>query len=244
MVYFWILFYFSPNEKRKEKRQKLKERKEQEKQKKEEVINQLKKLKREEIIDKLKEIQKITGNKSKKSFAVFFWNILNVGLKVLDIEDLEGDWDPEDYDRKMKEVFNDEFYEGEEDEKPDVSDLLGTTNEEEEYDYENIIEDEEETGETEANKEEEVEGEATGKKKKIRSAFKRAREIAKSKQELNSILEEYYKLNYEDLVTQRISHIFFLSIYVWVKRLLERFQHDLSTLMLIKKILDSQWKKF
>lgn len=38
--------------------------------------------------------------------------------------DLDGDFDPEEHDRKMQALFNNEFYEGAEDEqKPEFPDL-------------------------------------------------------------------------------------------------------------------------
>lgn len=42
------------------------------------------------------------------------------GLKA---EDLEEDFDPNTYDKTMQNVFNEEYYEGAEEEKPEFSDL-------------------------------------------------------------------------------------------------------------------------
>jgi hypothetical protein len=38
-------------------------------------------------------------------------------------EDLEGDFDPEQHDKRMRQLFNREFYEGDENEKPDFPEL-------------------------------------------------------------------------------------------------------------------------
>ncbi|RMZ93546.1 KRI1 -like protein, partial [Brachionus plicatilis] len=80
--------------KRKEKRKEYKERKETEKQKKKEEIKRLKNLKRKEIMDKLEKLKKITGNYDLK----------------LDVDDLEKDFDPDEYEKKMQATFDDEYY--------------------------------------------------------------------------------------------------------------------------------------
>jgi len=82
------------NNSRKQKRENLKQRKLEEKKRREEELKRLKNLKKQEIINKLKQIQEITGNK-------------NVGF---DDVDLEGDFNPEEYDKKMEDVFNDDYY--------------------------------------------------------------------------------------------------------------------------------------
>jgi len=80
--------------KRVEKRQKDKERKDQEKDKKKEELKRLKNLKKKEILDKLKQVEEVSG-----ASALGFENV-----------DLEGDFDPEEHDRKMQELFNDDYY--------------------------------------------------------------------------------------------------------------------------------------
>jgi protein KRI1 len=72
--------------KRKEKREEYKKRKEAEKQKKKEEIKRLKALKRKEIMGKIEKLKRITGNNELK----------------LSIEDLEKDFDPDEYENKMK----------------------------------------------------------------------------------------------------------------------------------------------
>lgn len=84
---------------RKEKRDAVKQRKEEEKQKKKEELKVLKALKRKEILKKIEKIKSITGNNE-------------LGLEP---EELEEEFDPEAHDKKMRELFNDDYYEGAED---------------------------------------------------------------------------------------------------------------------------------
>ena len=94
---------------RKKKREEVKERKEREKQAKRDELKQLKALKRKDIMDKLNKLKKIAGSEE-----LDFENV-----------DLDGDFDPEEYDKKMAKVF--ENYDAteveNEGEKPEFSDL-------------------------------------------------------------------------------------------------------------------------
>lgn len=83
------------NTKRKEKRDEYKKRKEMEKQSKKEEIKRLKSFKRKEMEEKLAKLKKITGNEDLK----------------LSVDDLEKDFDPDEYERKMESVFDDKYYE-------------------------------------------------------------------------------------------------------------------------------------
>lgn len=80
-----------------------------------EDLKRAKNLKKQEIFDKLKQIQEITGNKT-------------VGFNEID---LETDFNPEDYDQKMESMFSDQYYDGDENEKPvfdddiDLGDIEG-----------------------------------------------------------------------------------------------------------------------
>ncbi|XP_078487987.1 protein KRI1 homolog [Ciona intestinalis] len=102
------------NNKTKQKRVSRKERKEEEKLKRMEELKRLKQLKREEILEKVNLLQKATGN---------------TDINFLD-KDIEGDFDVSEYDKRMKDLFDDEFYSKEEEEKPEFSDLG------EDFDYE------------------------------------------------------------------------------------------------------------
>ncbi|XP_076620763.1 protein KRI1 homolog [Colletes latitarsis] len=93
---------------RSQKRAEVKMRKEEEKLKKKEELKQLKALKRKEIEEKLMKLKEITGNDD---------------IKLNDI-DLDADFDPSEYDRKMIEIFNDDYYAApEENIKPEFPDI-------------------------------------------------------------------------------------------------------------------------
>ena len=97
------------NTSRKEKRDEVKLRKLAEKEKKREELKQLKALKRKEIAEKIQKLQKIVGE---KDFCPF---------KEQDIDD---DFDPAIYDKRMAEVFENYDQNAEQDiEKPEFSDL-------------------------------------------------------------------------------------------------------------------------
>ena len=93
---------------RSEKRVEVKRRKEEEKLRQREELKQLKALKRKEIEEKIEKLKEITGNDD---------------IKFNDI-DLDGDFDPGEYDRKMREMFNDDYYGAPEDDaKPEFPDI-------------------------------------------------------------------------------------------------------------------------
>lgn len=97
---------------RKEKRVERQQRKEVEKKEKFKEIEMLKELKRKEIEEKIAQLKAVTGADE-----------LNV-----DEMDLDGDFDPDEYDKKMQAIFNNEYYADDADEeKPeapsDIEDL-------------------------------------------------------------------------------------------------------------------------
>ncbi|XP_072753861.1 protein KRI1 homolog [Anoplolepis gracilipes] len=94
---------------RAQKRAEVRQRKEEEKQRKKEELKQLKALKRKEIEEKIEKLKEITGNNDMQ-----FDNV-----------DFDADFDPNEHDKKMKELFNDEYYAGGEDDnqKPEFPEI-------------------------------------------------------------------------------------------------------------------------
>ncbi|KAH8364320.1 hypothetical protein KR084_005889 [Drosophila pseudotakahashii] len=92
------------DDKRKEKRKELKERKDQEKQQKMKELDLIKDIKRKEIEEKIRKLKAVTGNDE-------------LGFRD---EELEEDFDPAAHDRRMQELFDDEYYNVDEgEEKPE-----------------------------------------------------------------------------------------------------------------------------
>lgn len=211
----------SKDDRRKHKREEVKERKRKEKEQKQEQLKQLKNLKRSEIIEKLKRLQELTGNEQ----------------LAFSQDDLEGDFDPQQHDQLMQKVFGDEYYGGEEDEKPQFDDSdemeehwnwdtwTGEDQEDEEYggeeegeygphceedgfvmdaDYDPSQHISKKQKKKERKKMKKEDMPQIGKKKK-KSHF--AEVITKSKpvfdpkdKSFEQYLDEYYKLDYEDIV--------------------------------------------
>ncbi|CAD7003111.1 protein KRI1 homolog [Ceratitis capitata] len=100
------------DDRRKEKRQEIKERKKLEKEQKMKELELVKDMKRREIEEKIRKLKMVTGNEE-------------LGFKD---EELEEDFDPAAHDQRMQEIFNDEYYQVDEgEEKPecpsDIEDL-------------------------------------------------------------------------------------------------------------------------
>nr|XP_040224644.2 protein KRI1 homolog [Anopheles coluzzii] len=197
--------------KRKEQRQELKERKEKEKEQQRRELEELKAIKLKEIREKIQRLKEIAATEK----------------LAMDVDDLESEFDPDEHDRRMKAMFDDEYYGVDEgDQKPEFPDLdqeLGIEN----YDVERLKDDDEEGAEPhcedddfvmdcdyeekvqnakEAHQQELLESTKGRKKGRRQSKF---REVLKAEKPLfdpedektyGEYIDEYYKLDYEDMI--------------------------------------------
>ncbi|XP_078036651.1 protein KRI1 homolog [Augochlora pura] len=192
---------------RAQKRMEVRQRKDEEKLRKQEELKQLKALKRKEIEEKIEKLKEITGNDD---------------IKFNDI-DLEGDFDPNEYDKKMTEIFNDDYYGApEEDIKPEFPDIDEELEIESTWDnYDPTAEHVEEEykephcedpnfnmdADYDASKSNRTE-ETETKKRKRRRKSKFAELIAQEKPKFDpqqyksysDYFDKYYSLNYEDMI--------------------------------------------
>ncbi|XP_051123674.1 uncharacterized protein LOC127246387 [Andrographis paniculata] len=193
---------------RKQQRERKEERIAQAAAEQKEELKRLKNLKKKEIREKLDKIREVAG-------------IAEDGAGFLDEDDLEDEFDPDDYDRKMKEAFGDRYYEAEdidpnfasdhdEDgadiEKPNFDkedELLGLAKGWDELEkpgegfmstrqriLKDKVADRDESDAEDDSEEEHKEGKRKRKRK--------ASEVEKAVRE--QLMEEYYKLDYEDTV--------------------------------------------
>ncbi|XP_045526543.1 protein KRI1 homolog [Pieris brassicae] len=95
------------DDRRSRKRAEIAQRKEEEKKKKMEEIGRMKALKLKEIQEKIAKIKEVTGNEE----------------LAFEEADIEGDFDPAEHDRRMKAIFDEQFYGEADDEKPVFPDL-------------------------------------------------------------------------------------------------------------------------
>merc|ERR1712179_301820 len=196
-------------DKRIKKRKEVEERKKREKEQKKEDLKMLQSMKKKEIMKKLETLKKITGNADME----------------LNEEDIEGDFDPQEYDKKMQEIFGnyDDNVVVEDEEKPTFSDI----DDEYDYEYEDDMEDwdnwtgskNEDDEEEELNCEDEgfnmdceyqqevIESTKGRKKGRRKSKFAEALEENTSKpvfdpkdKTFTEYVDEYYKLDCEDMI--------------------------------------------
>ncbi|KAF8719416.1 hypothetical protein HU200_024129 [Digitaria exilis] len=162
---------------RKQQRKSKEERMARAKQEQAEELKHLKNLKKKEIAEKLERIRMIAG-------------IEGDAACKLGADDLEEDFDPEDYDKKMQEMFDDSYYEAD-----DVDPEFGSG---EEMDLEK----------PDFDKEDELlglpKGWASEKSKEASTATEgkatKGKISLRDKVELEKEMEEYYKLDYEDTI--------------------------------------------
>ncbi|XP_050096374.1 protein KRI1 homolog [Anopheles aquasalis] len=94
--------------KRQEQRQALKERKQKEKEQQRRELEELKAVKLREIKERIQRLKEIAATEK----------------LAMDEADLESDFDPDEHDRRMREMFNDEYYGVDEgDQKPEFPEL-------------------------------------------------------------------------------------------------------------------------
>lgn len=195
------------DERRKQKRAELKERKAREKEQQRQELEMLKEIKRKEIQDKINKLKMVTG------------------AEQIPINDdfLNEDFDPEEHDRKMQEMFNDEYYQVDEgEEKPEYPEDIDDLKVEDYDNYDPMEEDElgGEEGEAEdaeaeqgdpsaARKkqfQEEVLESSRGRRRKRQSKFlqmlRKDKPVFDPEDEktYGEYIDEYYKLDYEDMI--------------------------------------------
>uniref|UniRef100_A0A182MWL2 Protein KRI1 homolog n=1 Tax=Anopheles culicifacies TaxID=139723 RepID=A0A182MWL2_9DIPT len=200
--------------KRKENRQALKERKQKEKEQQRQELEELKAIKLKEIREKIQRLKEIAATEN----------------LAMNEDDLESEFDPDEHDRRMKSMFNDEYYGIDEgDQKPEFPELdeeLGVEN----YDVEQLNDAEEDDGPhcedddfvMDCDYEEKLKSEksakesfqqelleSTGKSKKKGRRQSKFREVLKAEKPLfdpedektyGEYIDEYYKLDYEDMI--------------------------------------------
>ena len=111
------------DEKRKKERERKKAMKEEQKRKEMEEIARLRNLKRMELEERIQRIEEVAGSSG--------WTE----------KDLDGDFDPDEWDKRMQGVFDDEYYNNQDEKKPkfddiDISDLVGKEDAEDGHRYE------------------------------------------------------------------------------------------------------------
>ncbi|KAJ6237873.1 zinc finger protein [Anaeramoeba flamelloides] len=152
---------------RKEKRLRRKDKKKIQEKKKKEEINRLKNLKSREIQLKLQQIRNVTGNTV-------------VGFKM---EDLEKDFDLETWEKRMEQIFNQDYFK--EDENSDDEKFANNNDD---------VEDEDEDEKSNKN---EKEKKNKRKRKQLEDELENGKQI---KEELDHQVSDLFKLNYEDII--------------------------------------------
>lgn len=201
------------DDRRKDKRQEVKDRKQREKDEKLRELEMLSAMRKREIEEKLSKLKMVSGEEAALCF---------------DDADLDGDFDPEEHDRKMQAVFNSEYYGVDEgDEKPECpAELLDLQIEDwDNYDPQATDGDGERDGHCEdedfdmdcevdaeqqrkAFQSELIESTRAGgkRKRKRKSKFMQLLQAEKpvfdpnDNKSFGEYLDEYYKLDYEDVV--------------------------------------------
>ncbi|XP_041359300.1 protein KRI1 homolog [Gigantopelta aegis] len=188
--------------KRSLKRKEIKLRKQEEKNKKREELKQLKNLKKQEILDKIESLKEVTGNP-------------NIGFTD---QDLEGDFDPEAYDKMMQKHFGSKYYDeaGEEEKLSFPSDeklgldienwdaWQGVEGEDEKYSENNegpCVDDPDFVMDADYNPGEDLRPGKKRKHSKFYQALVKKKPVFDPKDKtFEEYFDEYYKLDYEDII--------------------------------------------
>lgn len=185
------------------KREAEKEKKLEHRTKKDEDLKRLKNLKREELKRKLKQIQDMAGGDL-------------IGLEDID---LANDFDPEEYDKRMNNVFTDDYYATKGvksagkptwDDEIDISDFIPPT-----------------ANELEIQEDEQMEEPII--------------EDSASKEQIDKYMEEYYQLDYEDLIGDLPVRFKYRKIEannysLKPEEILQADDHDLNNVVSLKKL--------
>ncbi|RLN56098.1 hypothetical protein BBJ29_006718 [Phytophthora kernoviae] len=172
---------------RKRKRAERKERKALERQKKEEELRRLKNLKQAEIEQKLKKVARLMGEQE--------------GVAGLKPEDLEGDFDPEEYDKRMQAVFDEQYY-GEDDDDMEEKPTWDEEEDKELFAGLPVDPDDEEEQEGDGGQEEDGEegDEVEQEEEEEEQAPPKKMTIEQMQREKQTYLDDLYSLDYEDLI--------------------------------------------
>ncbi|KAI3763808.1 hypothetical protein L2E82_13805 [Cichorium intybus] len=161
-----------------------------------EELKHMKNLKKKELNEKLKKIRETAG-------------IGENEVCVLDEHDLEEEFDPDEYDKKMKKAFDDNFYEAD-----DVDPEFGSDEEDGELEKPNFDEEDELLGLSKgwddeygsgdgflATREKTLKGKVVNSEELEKEDKKKKRKRSELEEEvIKKELEEYYKLDYEDTI--------------------------------------------
>jgi len=178
---------------RKEKRESRRERKAAERKAKEEQLKRLKNAKQQEARQKLSQIKAVLGSVDRDTVD-----------EVAIMKMLEGEYDPEQFEKAMNEAYGDDFYQKEDEEwKTDIDVrqyLMG------DEDGEEIIGEDNEGGLYDTNAAEEEEDDYNGNEQdwgddeEVAEEEDAAPESELEKKAKMKMQEELYKLDYEDIV--------------------------------------------
>ena len=222
-----------------------------------EELKHLKNLKKKEMKEKMKKVMEVAGFKDDDDFP-------------LDLDDLEDEFDPNDYDKMMKKAFDAQYYEAEdvepgfgsdddddETEKPDFDkedELLGLPKNWDMIDSsdgflaarERSLKLKQQVGNDNCEKEKEGSGEERGEESKR----KRKRKMSLLQKVKEEMMEEYYKLDYEGTIGDLKTRFKYAKVEpnkfgLKTEEVLDMDDKELNQYVSIKKLapyMDKEWK--